>query len=430
MEQEARQSKKLRGDAYSGLSALALRLAQQLAGGAGDGDGVGENLVFSPLSVYAALALVAAGARGATLSEVLDLLGVASRDELAEFARGVAERTLADRSGSGGPLVAFACAVWHDKTVALKPAYRTAAMESYKADTRAADFKNKAEEAIEEINNWVSKSTNDLIASILPPGSVHSMTSLALANAIYFKGRWSEPFAKECTEDRPFYRLDGSHVRAPFMNSRKDQFVRQCDGFKVLKLPYQMQHPSSRKIHGRQRRVDGRQGSDDCKNSDQQGSQFSMCIVLPDTRDGLPDLVGTMANSPSFLWGHLPVRRVKVGDFRVPRFKLCFSGEISGVLKAMGLETAFDAAEAGLSDMLEGSLPLVVKKVFHKAVIEVNEEGTEAVAATAVTIVRRCRSLSKPVDFVADHPFAFFVVEEVSGAIVFMGHVLDPTRSI
>ncbi|KAL6620000.1 hypothetical protein ACP70R_035139 [Stipagrostis hirtigluma subsp. patula] len=284
MEQEARQSKKPRGDAYSGLSALALRLAQQLAGGAGDGDGVGENLVFSPLSVYAALAMVAAGARGATLSEVLALLGVASRDELAEFTRGVAERALADRSGSGGPLVAFACAVWHDKTVALKPAYRVAAVESYKADTRAADFKNKAEEAREEINNWVSKSTNDLIASILPPGSVHSMTSLVLANAIYFKGRWSEPFAKEHTEDRPFYRLDGSHVRTPFMSSRKDQFVKQYDGFKVLKLPYQMQHPSSSKNHGRRWHVDE---SDECKDADQR-SQFSMCIVLPDTRDGLP----------------------------------------------------------------------------------------------------------------------------------------------
>ncbi|KAL6620003.1 hypothetical protein ACP70R_035142 [Stipagrostis hirtigluma subsp. patula] len=303
MEQEARQSKKPRGDAYSGLSALAIRLAQQLAGG----DGVGENLVFSPLSVYAALALVAAGARGATLSEVLALLGVASRDELAEFARGVAERALANRSGSGGPLVTFASAVWHDKTVALKPGYRAAAIESYKADTRAADFKNKAEEAREEINNWVSKSTNDLIASILPLGSVHSMTSLVLANAIYFKGRWSEPFAKECTEDRPFYRLDGSHVRAPFMTSRKDQFIKQYDGFKVLKLPYQMQHPSSRKNHGRQWHIDGREGSDACDDSVQR-SQFSMCIVLPDTHDGLPDLIGTMATSPSFLWDHLPNR--------------------------------------------------------------------------------------------------------------------------
>ncbi|KAL6624766.1 hypothetical protein ACP70R_032087 [Stipagrostis hirtigluma subsp. patula] len=420
MDEEARSSKKPRGDAASGLTAFALRLAKQLA----EGDG-GRNIVFSPLSIYAALALVAAGSCGATLDELLALLGAASRDELAEFARGVAERALADRSGSGGPLVAFACAVWHDKKVALKPAYRAAAVESYKADTHAADFKNKAEKARKKINKWVSQSTNDLITEILPPDSVHSKTALVLANAIYFKGRWSKPFAKECTEDRPFYRLDGSHVRAPFMSSRKDQFIAKHDGFKVLKLPYKMKYSSSKKKSRHLWQEDDSHESDECNNSDE-GAKFSMCIFLPDTRNDLPGLVDKMVSSPSFL----PRWRVKVSEFRLPKFKLSFSSEINGVLKAMGLQDAFDAGKADFFDMLEGRLPLVVEQVFHKAMIEVNEEGTEAVASTAVTLVKCCLSLSKPVNFVADHPFAFFVVEEVSGAVAFMGHVLDPTISI
>jgi len=147
MEEEARPSKKARGrGAGSRLTAFALRLAKRLAVGDADGgDQNQQNLVFSPVSIYTALSLVAAGARGTTLDELLALLGAASRDELAAFARDVAERALADQSGSrdGGRLVAFACGLWREKTVALKPGYRAAAVESYKAETRSADFFEK-----------------------------------------------------------------------------------------------------------------------------------------------------------------------------------------------------------------------------------------------------------------------------------------------
>ena len=135
MEQEeaaARPSKKARGTAASGLTAFGLRLAKHLADAAEGADGVnsgGQNVVFSPLSIYAALALLSAGARGTTLDEVRAVL--------------VVERALADHSESGAPLVAFACALWHEKTMALKPAYRTAAVQSYKAETYAADFVNE-----------------------------------------------------------------------------------------------------------------------------------------------------------------------------------------------------------------------------------------------------------------------------------------------
>ena len=122
----ARSSKKARGTAASGLAAFALRLAKHLSDV--DGGGGGQNLVFSPLSIYAALALMSAGARGTTLNKVLAVLGAASRDEIAEFVSAVVERALATRSKSSAPIVAFACALWHEKAVALKPAYRTAAV--------------------------------------------------------------------------------------------------------------------------------------------------------------------------------------------------------------------------------------------------------------------------------------------------------------
>ncbi|CAN6337946.1 unnamed protein product [Urochloa humidicola] len=422
MEEEARPSKKARVTASSGLTAFALPVAKHLAEAAAD-DGGGQhqnqNLVFSPVSIYLALSLVAAGARGTTLDELLAVLGAALRDELAESARGVAERALADGSGSGSgaPLVAFACGVWHEKTVAMNPAYRAAAAESYKAKTRAADFMSKPEKARKRINRWVSKATKNLITSILPRGSVRSRTTLVIANAIYLKGRWSMPFNKSDTETRQFHLLDGSTVGAPFMRCRRDQAVAVHKGFKVLKLaylPYWIPHWQDKFTGGSRK-----------KASDEE-PRFSMCVFLPDASDGLPGLVDKMASRPNFLWDHLPKDRSKTGEVRLPKFKLSFSSRINGVLQAMGVQATFDELKADLSDMLEDQ-DLAVEHVFHKAVIEVNEEGTEAAASSACTMTLKCCA-PFPVDFVADHPFVFFVVEEVSSTVVFMGHVLDPTR--
>jgi serpin B len=179
------------------------------------------------------------------------------------------------------------------------------------------------EEAREEINAWVSKATKDLITSILPPDSVNSDTGLALANAIYFKGRWSMPFAKKDTETRRFQRLDGSHVRTPFMRGRQDQAVAEYDGFKVLKLayhPYRLPHWEDRYGGGRNRHAKQQDG--------QAGSRFSMCIFLPDAHDGLPSLVDKMASCPSFLWDHMPSERVEVRELRLPKFKLSVSSQL------------------------------------------------------------------------------------------------------
>lgn len=141
-EAAAGRSKKPRLSTGGGLAALTLRLASKFFAARKGSDGHYENIVFSPLTIHAALALVAAGARGTTLDEILLLLGAPSRDELAEFARTLADRVLAERSSDdgGSPDVRFAGGVWHDKTVVLKPEYRTAAVESNKAVTCAADF--------------------------------------------------------------------------------------------------------------------------------------------------------------------------------------------------------------------------------------------------------------------------------------------------
>ncbi|SPT15690.1 unnamed protein product [Triticum aestivum] len=162
-----------------------------------------------------------------------------------------------------------------------------------------------------------------------------------------------------------------------------------------------------------------------------------MCVFLPDARDGLWRLIDMIAFDPEFLRKHLPRSDVEVGDFRLPKFKVSFGMTMNGILRGMGLKEAFEPGKADLSDMTEDGAreSRRLEQVVHRAIIEVNEEGTEATAATMVdTCLCTSQEAAPPppppplhADFVADHPFAFFVIEEVSGAILFAGHVLDPT---
>uniref|UniRef100_A0A0E0ME34 Serpin domain-containing protein n=1 Tax=Oryza punctata TaxID=4537 RepID=A0A0E0ME34_ORYPU len=388
-----------------GLTELALRLARRIPAVVGD-----FNLVFSPLSLYAALALVAEGAGGDTLSEFLGVLGVGSQDELAALAGRLAGQALADRSRSGGPRVSFVSGLWHDKSRTLTPSFRDAAFQSFMAETRAADFREKPGEAVKQINAWARKATNSLIDSLID-GGLPADTDVVVANAVYFKGKWEAPFMKACTKTAKFHRLDGAAVDARFMRNIYDpSYYIACHGwFKVLRLPYDGGHSPA-------------------------PSRFSMCAFLPDARDGLWDLVDKMASTPGFLQAKLPTEKVVVGKFELPKFKLTSSGDIAGVLHGMGLEVTF-SDKADLSKMVvdDGSgRTLTMNRVVHKAVIEVNEEGTEA-AASVLDV--RCGMSMTPeprpvlVDFVADHPFAFFVIEETTGAVVFAGHVLDPSST-
>ncbi|VAH40568.1 unnamed protein product [Triticum turgidum subsp. durum] len=159
---------------------------------------------------------------------------------------------------------------------------------------------------------------------------------------------------------------------------------------------------------------------------------YSMCVFLPDARDGLWRLTDKIACNPDFLREHLPRSTVLVDDFQMPKFKVTFGMTMNNVLQEMGVKEVFELGKADLSDMAEDGArrKLALEQVIHRAVIEVNEEGTEAAAAT-YSMAPMCSPNPAPppprVDFVADHPFAFFVVEEVSGAILFAGHVLDPT---
>ncbi|KAM0850802.1 hypothetical protein ACQ4PT_052843 [Festuca glaucescens] len=332
---------------------------------------------------------------------ILRVLGAQSRGELEELVSRTAGDVLKDRSESSGPSVAFVCGVWSDLTLTLKPAFRRAVVGTYKAEASSVDFRHAPEEARDQMNAWAAQKTRNLIDSVLPPGSIKPTTPVVLGNAVYFNGAWEdEPFDKRDTVHKPFHRLDGSHVDVPFMQSRRKQFVAVHDGFKVLKLQYKMvakdrddpyghPHVAARVNHTnvlaprRRPRESSYAATPQC---DVDPSQFSMCIFLPDALDGLQGLLHTIASKPGFLQHHLPQCRVDVGEIRVPKFKLSFHKSVVTVLEKLGLKLPF-STQADLSDMVEDDgygLPIVVGDIIHKAVIEVNEEGTEAAAVTMV----------------------------------------------
>lgn len=260
----------------------------------------------------------------------------------------------------------------------------------------------QAAEVACQVNSWVEKLTSGLIRDILPEGSVDSSTRLVLGNALYFKGAWTEEFDASKTKDGEFHLLDGSSVQAPFMSSTNERYLSSYENLKVLKLPY-------------------RQGGD--------MRQFSMYILLPEANDGLWNLAEKVSSEPEFLEKHTPTNKVPVRHFKLPKFKISFGFEASSLFIGLGLHLPF-SAEADLSEMVDSSAEqnLYISSVFHKSFVEVNEEGTEAAAATAAVVMLMSLPLDQPMemDFVADHPFLFVIREDLTGVMLFVGHVVNP----
>lgn len=357
------------------------------------------NLVLSPLSIQIVLGLIAAGSDGPTQDQLLCFLKSNSIDELNSLYSHIVSVVFADGSSNGGPRLSVANGIWIDQTLPLKPSFKQVVDNVYKAASESVDFQNKAGEVADQVNQWTKTKTNDHIQEILPRDAVNNMTRLILANALYFKGEWNEKFDTSETKHHEFHILSGGSIRAPFMTSKKKQYVAAFNGYKVLRLPY-------------------KQGTDTrC---------FSMYFILPDAHDGLPALFDKISSEPGFLNHHVPFRRVRVRKFLIPKFKTTFGFEASNILKGLGVTLPF--CGGGLTEMVDSPSPenLSVSQVFHKSFIEVNEEGTEAAAVTATVMLTMSLTIEKPIDFVADHPFLFLIRDESTGVVLFLGCMMNP----
>lgn len=363
---------------------------------------IGQNVVFSPLSISLALSLAAAGSKGSTLEQICTCLKLKEGPQSHEFSSQLVNAILIDGSPNGGPNLSFVNGVWVDTSMPLKPSFGDIVKKHYNTEARLVDFLNKSSEVRMEVNKWVADETKGQIQELLPADSVDKSTRLVLANALYFKGTWQKEFDSSATKEGTFKLLNGETVQVPMMTTKKKQFIKRVGDCQILRLPY---------LQGQDKR------------------SFSMYFLLPDKKDGLLDLEKTI--DLNFLENHLSQgREVKVGSFQLPRFKLSFAFEAPEFLKKLGLVLPFSNG-ADFTEMVDSPLAnsLYISNVFHNSFVEVNEKGTEAAAATAATVLLRGIAMDPVEDFIADHPFIFVIKEELTGVILFVGHILNPLNS-
>jgi serpin B len=301
-------------------------------------------------------------------------------------------------SGSSAYTLRTANALWAEQTYPFLPEYISTAERYYSADTTTLDFITKPEESRITINTWVEEQTEDKIKDLLPERSIDPLTRLVITNAIYFKGTWVKQFDEEKTTEETFRTGTGTTIRVPMMQRTDEDAVygyAETDALQVLSMPYE---------------------------SDS-GKELSMLVLLPKGDDLAA--VGLDAESLSDLQQNLSSRRVMV---YFPKFTLETKYFLSRTLSVMGMPTAFTGA-ADFSGM-DGTRNLFIDDVIHQAFVEVNEEGAEAAAATAVGMELISIRMEEPIPvFRADHPFIFLIQDDDTGNILFMGRVTNPVGS-
>jgi serpin B len=352
------------------------------------------NLFFSPNSISTALAMTYAGARGETEAQMARTLHFGGDPEAVhQDFRGLIE-ALRPGEGKAPYRLSVANRLWGQQGYHFLPDFLAITRESYHAELASVDFSGDTEAARDRINRWVAQQTEDKIRDLVPPGVLTPLTRLVLTNAIYFKGDWSRPFAKQATKDEDFNVSGDKTTRVPMMRKQDDFRLGEGDGLKVLELPYG-------------------------------GGDLAALFVLPDAIDGLSAVEGGLSPETLQRW-RASLSRQKVDVF-LPRFKLTSTFSLAEALAAMGMPLAFDFNRADFSG-ISTQEKLYISAVLHKAYVDVNEKGTEAAAATAVAIAARAVQRPRPpAVFRADHPFLFLIVDNRTQSILFMGRVVNPS---
>jgi serpin B len=365
------------------------KLALELYGKINDHQG---NLFLSPYSISTALAMTYGGAKGTTAEQMAKTLQFPTAISVEQFHKEFGDiiKQLNASGEKGGYELAVANALWGQKDFIFLPDFLTLVKTNYDGNLEQVDFKTQAEAARKTINGWVESKTKDKIKELIKPGMLDMMTRLVLTNAIYFKGKWATQFKPDQTQDAPFTLPDGKKVDINMMQQKGDLLYSETDTSQILGLPY--------------------------VNND-----LSMIILLPKKLDGVKELEKELTAENLTGWtANMRKRQVQVF---LPRFKVTSEFELAGVLAAMGMPDAF-SNKADFSGMT-GNRDLFISAVVHKAYVEVNEEGTEAAAATGIVMKLTSIETPPPV-FRADHPFIFLIRDNQTDSILFMGRIMNP----
>lgn len=354
-----------------------------------------DKLFFSPASISTALAMTYAGARGETAAQMAKTLEFTLPPEALHAAFGGLIKELALATGPQGPELRIANRLWGQAGLPIEPAFQSTTQQHYGAGIELVDFKGGSEPARGRINQWVEQQTNGKIKDLMPAGSITGLTRLVLTNAVYFKGKWATPFDKKATKNEPFTVKPGTAPAVPMMRKTLLAGFGKTADASVLELAYEAQSPERR---------------------------LSMVVVLPAQVDGLAQVEQRLAAGQ--LKAYVDALEPARVDVALPRFKMTAELELSATLSALGMPLAFDEKKADFSGITRAE-PLYISQVRHKAFVEVNEEGTEAAAATGVVMTTRSAP-APPQVFRADHPFVFLIRDVATGTVLFMGRVTDP----
>lgn len=361
------------------------------------------NLFVSPYSVSTALAMTWGGSRGNTAAEMAKVLHIDAMGDRAHDACGALIAELNAEKGPDGRPRGFELAVanrlFGQKGYPFLVPFVALTKDRYAAPLEGLDFKADAEGARKRINAWAEEKTRSRIKDLISEGGLSEDARLVLVNAIYFKGNWEAKFDEKATSAQAFHLDGGKAVQAPLMQQTNQFAYKEIDGrLQVLELPYT-------------------------------GGELAMVVLLPDAKWGLAGLEKDLTPANLAAWTEgLEEQEAKVF---LPKFKQTWgSTDLSKALIALGMKDAF-AWESSRFDGISNAKPMLwISNVLHKTFVEVNEKGTEAAGATAVVLLDGAppRTTKKLVVFRADRPFLYAIRHKASGAILFLGRVMDPTK--
>lgn len=350
------------------------------------------NLFFSPYSISTALAMTYAGARANTEKQMAEVLHFTLDQKRLHprFAQLQTELTAVQEKG--GVELSVANALWAQKGYVFLKEFLDVTKKTYGAVLNHVDFKTAHEAARRNINAWVEQKTEDKIKELIKPGVLSALTRLVLTNAIYFYGNWQSQFTKGLTKEDSFRLAPEKQVKVPMMTQKQLFRYMESDRLQILELPYV-------------------------------GNDLSMIVLLPKRVDGLTRLECELSTENLKAWvDSLQKREILVF---LPKFKMSSQFRLDKTLALMGMPDAFGEA-ADFSGM-DGTKSLNISAVIHKAFVDVNEEGTEAAAATGVVVGIKSVAAPLPV-FRADHPFLFLIRHNPSGSILFFGRLMNPKQ--
>ncbi|XP_073672503.1 leukocyte elastase inhibitor-like [Garra rufa] len=356
------------------------------------------NMFFSPLSVSTALSMVYLGARGDTATEMAKVLSFSSVSDVHSHFETL---TSSINRPSASYILRLANRLYGEKTFSFLPEYLDSTLKLYHAGLQAVNFIGASEESRQLINKWVEEQTENKIKNLLKPGMVDGLTRLVLVNAIYFKGNWMHAFGRGVTKEMPFKINQNESRPVEMMYQNKNFPFRYIPEYKlqVLELPYEQK-------------------------------ELSMLILLPneaqDGSDPLLKLESELTLDKMLDW----TRREEMGTWMdisvyLPKFKLEVGSSLSKILQKMGMSSVFQETKANLTGMSSQD-GLSISEVIHKAFVEVNEEGTEAAAATVLTGFLGGCYIPRYECFTADHPFIFFIRHNPTNSILFIGRFRGP----